>query len=89
MRDVLTELTRWWRDGQPVGMATVVGTWRSAPRPAGATMLVGAGRHRRRQRLRRLRRGRRLRAVPRGDRDRRTRCCSGTASATTTRSRSG
>src|SRR5689334_18105028 len=23
-------------------MATVVGTWRSAPRPAGATMLVGA-----------------------------------------------
>ena len=42
MRDVLTELTRWWRDGQPVGMATVVGTWRSAPRPAGATMLVGA-----------------------------------------------
>jgi xanthine dehydrogenase accessory factor len=42
MRDVLTELTRWWRDGQPVGMATVVGTWRSAPRPPGATMLVGA-----------------------------------------------
>ena len=42
MRDVLTELTRWWREGQPVGMATVVGTWRSAPRPAGATMLVGA-----------------------------------------------
>ncbi len=42
MRDVLTELTRWWREDQPVGMATVVGTWRSAPRPAGATMLVGA-----------------------------------------------
>ncbi len=42
MRDVLTELTRWWREGQPVGMATVVGTWRSAPRPAGAIMLVGA-----------------------------------------------
>jgi xanthine dehydrogenase accessory factor len=42
MRDVLTELTRWWREGQSVGMATVVGTWRSAPRPAGATMLVGA-----------------------------------------------
>jgi xanthine dehydrogenase accessory factor len=41
MRDVLTELTRWWGEGQPVGMATVVGTWRSAPRPAGATMLVG------------------------------------------------
>jgi len=42
VRDVLTELTRWWREGKPVGMATVVGTWRSAPRPAGATMLVGA-----------------------------------------------
>jgi xanthine dehydrogenase accessory factor len=42
VRDVLTELTRWWREGQPVGMATVVGTWRSAPRPAGAIMLVGA-----------------------------------------------
>ena len=42
MRDVLTELTRWWGDGQAVGMATVVGTWRSAPRAAGATMLVGA-----------------------------------------------
>ena len=41
MRDVLSELTRWWQDGHPVGMATVVGTWRSAPRPAGATMLVG------------------------------------------------
>jgi xanthine dehydrogenase accessory factor len=42
VRDVLTELTRWWTEGHPVGMATVVGTWRSAPRPAGATMLVGA-----------------------------------------------
>jgi xanthine dehydrogenase accessory factor len=42
MRDVLSELTEWWRSGEPVGMATVVGTWRSAPRPAGATMLVGS-----------------------------------------------
>jgi xanthine dehydrogenase accessory factor len=42
VRDVLAELTRWWDDGQSVGMATVVGTWRSAPRPVGATMLVGA-----------------------------------------------
>ena len=41
MRDVLTDLARWWREGTAVGMATVVGTWRSAPRPAGATMLVG------------------------------------------------
>lgn len=41
MRDVLDELDRWWRAGDPVGLATVVATWRSAPRPAGATMLVG------------------------------------------------
>ena len=41
MRDVLDDLTRWWRAGEPVGMATVVATWRSAPRPPGATMLVG------------------------------------------------
>ncbi|GAA2638675.1 XdhC family protein [Dactylosporangium fulvum] len=41
MREVLTELVDWWRSGQPVGMATVVRTWRSSPRPAGATMLVG------------------------------------------------
>jgi xanthine dehydrogenase accessory factor len=41
VRDVLTELHHWWGDGQAVGMATVVGTWRSAPRPPGAIMLVG------------------------------------------------
>ena len=41
MREVLGELARWWREGRPVGMATVVATWRSAPRPAGASMLVG------------------------------------------------
>jgi xanthine dehydrogenase accessory factor len=42
MREVLDELDRWWRAGQPTAMATVVATWHSAPRPAGATMLVGA-----------------------------------------------
>ncbi len=41
MREVLPELMRWWREGEAVGMGTVVGTWRSAPRPAGAAMLVG------------------------------------------------
>ncbi len=41
MREVLAPLLRWWRAGDTVGMATVVGTWRSAPRPAGAAMLVG------------------------------------------------
>jgi len=41
MRDVLDELLGWWHAGQPVGLATVVGTWKSAPRPPGAAMLVG------------------------------------------------
>jgi xanthine dehydrogenase accessory factor len=41
MREVLPELMHWYRAGDSVGMATVVGTWRSAPRPAGASMLVG------------------------------------------------
>jgi xanthine dehydrogenase accessory factor len=41
MRDVLDELVGWWQAGETVGMGTVVGTWRSAPRPAGASMLVG------------------------------------------------
>lgn len=41
MREVMPELLAWWRDGRTVGVATVVATWRSAPRPAGASMLVG------------------------------------------------
>ena len=41
MRDVLDELVGWWQAGETVGLGTVVGTWRSAPRPAGAAMLVG------------------------------------------------
>jgi xanthine dehydrogenase accessory factor len=41
VREVLPELLGWWRSDEPVGVATVVATWRSAPRPAGASMLVG------------------------------------------------
>src|SRR3954447_11875171 len=41
MRDVLDDLIGWWQAGETVGMGTVVGTWRSAPRPPGASMLVG------------------------------------------------
>jgi xanthine dehydrogenase accessory factor len=41
MREVLDALLAWWRAGETVGMGTVVGTWRSAPRPPGAAMLVG------------------------------------------------
>ncbi|HET6694712.1 MAG TPA: XdhC family protein, partial [Pedococcus sp.] len=43
MREVMTELMRWWEAGETVGMGTVVATFRSAPRPAGASMLVGPG----------------------------------------------
>ena len=43
MRDVLPELLRWWRAGEVVAVATVVATFRSAPRPPGASMLVGPG----------------------------------------------
>ncbi len=41
MRDVLDDLIGWWQAGETVGVGTVVGTWRSAPRPPGASMLVG------------------------------------------------
>ncbi len=41
MRDVLPDLLRWWRAGETVATGTVVATWRSAPRPAGAVMVVG------------------------------------------------
>jgi xanthine dehydrogenase accessory factor len=41
MRDVLGDLVAWWRTGATIGMGTVVGTWKSAPRQPGAAMLVG------------------------------------------------
>ena len=41
MREVLPELLEWWRAGEEVGVGTVVATFRSAPRPPGASMLVG------------------------------------------------
>ena len=42
MRDILPALLEAWSRDEPVGLATVVRTWRSAPRPAGASMLVTA-----------------------------------------------
>jgi xanthine dehydrogenase accessory factor len=42
MREVLTELMEAWRADEVVGVGTVVGTQRSAPRPPGAAMLVMA-----------------------------------------------
>ncbi len=41
MREVLPELMAWWEAGETVGVGTVVATFQSAPRPAGASMLVG------------------------------------------------
>ena len=41
MRDVLSELMQWWEAGETIGVGTVVATFRSAPRPPGASMLVG------------------------------------------------
>jgi xanthine dehydrogenase accessory factor len=41
VRDVLPELMKWWESGETIGVGTVVATFQSAPRPAGASMLVG------------------------------------------------
>ncbi len=43
MRDVMSELLQWWEAGETVGVGTVVATFKSAPRPAGSSMLVGPG----------------------------------------------
>jgi xanthine dehydrogenase accessory factor len=40
VRDVLAELMSIWRAGQTAGLGTVVRTFRSAPRPPGASMVV-------------------------------------------------
>jgi xanthine dehydrogenase accessory factor len=41
VREVLPELMAWWEAGETVAVGTVVATFRSAPRPPGASMLVG------------------------------------------------
>ena len=89
MRDVLDSLARWWPDGKTVALATVVGTYRSAPRQPGAAMLVGPDG----EAVGSVSGGcvegavyelGRAGAAPTGGR-----CCSATASPTTTRSPSG
>lgn len=42
MHDLLPELQRWRERDQAIALATVVKTWGSAPRPAGAKMAVNA-----------------------------------------------
>ena len=40
MREVLTELEQWTREGEDIALATVVETWGSSPRPLGSKMVV-------------------------------------------------
>ncbi|HET7291705.1 MAG TPA: XdhC/CoxI family protein [Vicinamibacteria bacterium] len=43
MRDVVEDVDRWRASGEKVALATVVSSWGSAPRRAGAKMAVSAG----------------------------------------------
>src|SRR5919205_2139910 len=43
MREVLDEIRTWYAAGETFSLATVVDTFRSAPRPPGAAMAVSAG----------------------------------------------
>ena len=43
MRDVLGDIAGWYASGETFGLATVVNTFRSAPRPPGAAMAVSPG----------------------------------------------
>ena len=40
MRDILDTITKWWDEGETFGLATVVRTFRSAPRDPGAALAV-------------------------------------------------
>jgi xanthine dehydrogenase accessory factor len=42
MRDILSELDRWHAEQKPMALATVVQTWGSSPRRAGAKMVVAS-----------------------------------------------
>ena len=43
MRDILGHIEKWWDAGETFGLATVVRTFRSAPREPGAALAVSAG----------------------------------------------
>lgn len=43
MRDILDQIVKWWDAGEAFGLATVVQTFSSAPREAGAAMAVSLG----------------------------------------------
>ena len=38
MRDILSTITKWWAEDETFGLATVVSTFRSAPRDPGAAV---------------------------------------------------
>src|ERR1700734_2759299 len=42
VRDILDTITKWWADDETFGLATVVSTFRSAPRDPGAALAVAA-----------------------------------------------
>jgi len=42
VRDILSEITKWWEVGESFGLATVTRTYRSAPRDPGAALAVSA-----------------------------------------------
>ena len=42
MRDILSGITKWWEAGETFGLATVVRTYRSAPRDPGAALAVSS-----------------------------------------------
>ena len=69
VREVLPALMAAFERGEPVAMATVVRTWRSAPRPAGCLDARDGGRRGGRLGERRLCRGRAVRARRRGAAD--------------------
>jgi xanthine dehydrogenase accessory factor len=43
VRDILNTITKWWSDDETFGLATVVSTFRSAPRDPGAALAVEDG----------------------------------------------
>jgi xanthine dehydrogenase accessory factor len=43
VRDILSKITTWWEAGETFGLATVVRTFRSAPRDPGAALAVSPG----------------------------------------------
>ena len=45
MRDVMETIDQWHSEGQPVALATVVQTWGSSPRQAGAKMALTPAGH--------------------------------------------